>query len=227
MTRWIVFIIGIMLLVTAAAHAAELGKTQVALEGQKVSSEETNFGNLVTDAIRDASGADIAIVHAMAFRASALIDKGAVSDQALRSTLASPTSKIVTLKLTPALLRTLMQRSLTKYPDPTPAFLQVSGMQVTFDSAQPSAMRVKSISVGGKSLDLSDTKTTFLVAMPRELAFGAAGYVLDFTDDIKGSLQVTDINMIQAISQEFQRLKGTVNPAVEGRLKDVNPKAAK
>ena len=224
MTRWIALILGAMLLLTAVAHAADLGKSAVALDGRKVSSEETNLGNFVADAVRDASGADIAILHAMAFRANALIDQGVIDEQAIRGSIASPTSKIVTLKLTPALLRTMMQRALTKYPDANPAFLQFSGMQVTFDSSQPAATRVKSISVDGKALNLTDTKTMLLVAMPRELAFGAAGYVLDFTDDVTKSLQVTDVTVFDAITKEFQRSNSAINPVVEGRLKDANPK---
>lgn len=224
MKQWMILILGALLLFSVTVQAAELGKTTVTLDGRKVSAEETNLGNFVADAVRNSSGAQIAILHAMAFRANALIGEGVVDEQAIRGSIASPTSKIATLKLTPALLRTLMQRALTKYPDPNPAFLQISGMQVTFDSSQPTATRIKSISVAGKALDLSDTKTTFIVAMPRELASGAAGYVLDFTDDVTKSLQMKDVTVLDAITKEFQRLNGTINPAVEERLKDTSTK---
>ncbi len=226
MKRWLICIIGTLLLVSAVAQAADLGKTAVMLDGQRVSYEETNYGDFVADAVRNACGANIAILHAMAFRAGdgALIDKGVVDEQEIRRSIASPSSKIVILQLTPAQLRSLMVRALNKFPDPNAAFLQVSGMQVTFDSSQPAPTRVKSIKVAGRAIDFSDSKTTFKVAMPRELASGAAGYVIEFTDDVAKTLQRTNISVLDAIAHEFQRLDGTINPAVEGRLKDINPK---
>ena len=69
MKRWLIYIMGAVLLIAALANAEELGKTTVELDGRQVSSQETNYGNFVADAVRDASGAQIAIVHAMAFRA--------------------------------------------------------------------------------------------------------------------------------------------------------------
>ena len=226
MTRWFWVLMGTLLLAAATAMAADMGKTTVLLDGQRVSSAETNYGDFVADALRNASGADIAILHAMAFRTGtgALIDKGVVNEQDIRGSIASPSSKIVMLQLTPAQLRALMVRALHKYPDANAAFLQISGMRVTFDSSLPAAVRVKSISVAGRALDFSDTKTTFKVAMPRELASGAAGYLIEFTDEVTKTLQKTNCSVFEAITREFQRQNGTISPSVEGRLKDLNEK---
>jgi len=212
-----------MLFLAITAHAAELGKTQVPLDASKVATEETAFGNFVADAVRMAAGADVAIVHAMAFRANALIPAGVVDDQAIRSSLASPSRTICVLKLTPAQLRNVMQRSLGKYPNANPAFLQVSGMQVVFDGKAPAANRVASIAVAGKALDLTDNKTTLKVAMPQELALGAVGYVLDFTDEVTKTMVKTDITLLDAVAAEFGRHKDGIEPKVEERLKDNNP----
>ena len=212
------------MLALLAAQAADLGKTQVPLEGAKIAATETVLGDLVTDALRHATNADIAIMHAMAFRAQARIPDGPVSEQAFRDLLAAPESKIITLQLTPVLLRTIMQRSLARTPHPNTAFLQFSGMQVLFDGAKPPAERVTGILVGGKALNLADTKTTFTVAMPSQLAIGAVGYLFDFTDDALKTLTKTDISILDAVTKEFATHDGhLVNPKVEGRLKDVNP----
>ena len=222
MKRWLIIWVSVLCL-AIAAHAAELGKTLVPLDAGKVATEETAFGNFVADAVRAAAGADAAIVHAMAFRANALIPVGMVDEQAVRNSLASPSRTICVLKLTPAQLRNVMLRSLNKYPNANPAFLQVSGMKVVFDGKAPTANRVASIAIDGKTLDLADNKTTFKVAMPQELALGAVGYVLDFTDEVTKTMVKTDVTLLDAVAAEFGRHKNGIEPKVEERLKDNNP----
>lgn len=221
MTRWLIGIMGAVLFLSAVAQAQVLGKTAVTLDWRLVSSQETNYGNFVADAVRDASGAQIAIVHAMAFRAEEPIDKGVVDEPAIRRTMASPSSSIIILQLTPAKLHAVMTRALSRSPYPNAAFLQISGMQVVFDSAQPAATRVTSIIVAGHTLDLADTKTTFRVAMPRELAAGAAGYVIDFTEDVLKTMKQTNSTILDAIAREFQHVDGIINPVIEERVKSV------
>lgn len=222
MKRWLIIWVSVLCL-AIAAQAAELGKTRVPLDASKVATEETAFGNFVADAVRAAGAADAAIVHAMAFRANALIPVGMVDEQAVRNSLASPSRTICVLKLTPAQLRNVMQRSLNKYPNANPAFLQISGMKVVFDGKAPAANRVVSIAIDGKPLDLADNKTTVKVAMPQELALGAVGYVLDFTEEVTKNMVKTDVTLLDAIAAEFARHKNGIEPKVEERLKDNNP----
>lgn len=221
MNRWGLYLIFAWLLLSTAAHADELGTTTVALDGRQVGSQETNYGNFVTDALRDASGAQIAIVHAMAFRADAWIDKGVVDEQAIRRTIAAPGSTIVVLQLTPATLYAVMRRAMSRSPLQNSAFLQISGMQVVYDAAKPAALRVTSISIVGQKLDPADTKTSYKVAMPRELAAGAAGYVIDFTEDVLKTIKKTNITVFEAIAKEFEHIDGTITPTTEERLKSV------
>lgn len=223
MKRWLALLMGMFLLLALTATAAEMGKTTTALDAGKVASEETAFGNLLADALRNAAGTDAAIVHAMAFRANALIPVGTVDDTAMRNSLASPSRRIAVLKLTPAQLRGVMQRALTRYPNPNPAFLHVSGLTVTFDSTKPATARVVGIALGGKALDLADAKTQLTVAMPHELALGAVGYLADFTTDVTKSLELAEVTVLDAVAKEFARQNGEIAPAPEGRLVDVNP----
>jgi hypothetical protein len=222
MKRWLFIGLGVLFL-ALTAQAAELGKTLVPLDASKVASEETAFGNFVADAVRQAAGADVAIVHAMAFRANALIPAGVVDEQAIRNSLASPSRHIYILKLTPAQLRNVTQRSLGKYPAANPAFLHFSGMQVVFDGAAPATNRVASITIGDRKLDLTDNKTTYKVAMPQELALGAVGYVLDFTDEVTKTMEKTEVTLLDAITMEFKRSKDGIEPKVDERLKNLNP----
>lgn len=237
MKRWFVTIICIGLLVSLPAFAVDLGKTTVPLDGRRIANEETNLGNFVADAIKDASGADIAILHPMAFSSNTsgdiLIPAGVIDEQTFRRVLAFPTSNIVTLKMTPAQLRNLMERSLAKYPDANMAFLQFSGMEVAFNTVQPASNRVTEIKINGKALDFFDNKTTYTVAMPAQLANGAAGYFSLF-NPIQNTRKATDLTVIDAIIKEFgsatvsikstEPQVATITPKVEGRLKDTAKK---
>jgi 2',3'-cyclic-nucleotide 2'-phosphodiesterase (5'-nucleotidase family) len=218
---WLV-LLAALVTATAFGHARELGKTAVALEGRDVASAETALGNFMADALREATGADIAIIHAMAFRQDAKVEAGIVDEQGMRNLLAMPTSKVATLKLKASSLRALMQRALSKYPDPNMAFLQISGMKVTFDSKQSAAARIVGIEVKGQAVDFTDTTTLYTVAMPRELALGAVGYLLIFSDkEISASMDVTETTQLDAIVKAFGQRKGLIAPKVEHRLTDV------
>lgn len=222
MKRWLLILMGV-LCVSFVAHAGEFGKTTVLLDGSKISTEETALGIFVADAVRITGGADVAILHAMAFRSNAMIPAGAaVDEQVIRSSIAMPSSKIYTLKMSPALLRNVIEHSLSKYPNGNLAFLQYSGMMVTFNAANPPKGRVQSITIGTTKLELADTKTLYTVAMPRELAVGAVGYIQFFNDDVMKSVQVLEITLLDAIAREFERQKGEISPKVDDRLKDTN-----
>ncbi|MHB9024066.1 MAG: 5'-nucleotidase C-terminal domain-containing protein [Armatimonadota bacterium] len=220
--RWIIAV-SIFLLAMSAAFADDLGVTDVVLDGQKVKSQETNLGNFVADAIRNAGTADIAIIHAAMFRPNAIIPVGVVDEAVLRGKiLTNIDSKIFTMKMTPSMLRSVLQTALRTYPKDNIAFLQFSGMKVTFDSSKPETMRIVSISVADKLLDFSDPDAkTLTVAMPQELAGGAAGYIVLFD---KKPLTETPVTLQEAIAKEFTKQKGHIKPKVEDRLVDVKPK---
>jgi len=223
-----------LLVAALPALAAGLGKSAVDLDGRRVSSEETNLGNFVADAVRNGSGADIAVLYPMAFAPNALIPAGVVDDQAMRRVLAFPTSNIVTLKMTPAQLRNMMERALRKYPEPDMAFLQFSGMQIAVDPAKPASSRVTEIKVKEKAVDFFDNKTSFTVAMPAQLANGAAGYFALF-NEIQNTRKSLELTLLDAVTKEFTRAgevttksagadDTVIKPKVDGRLKDTSKK---
>jgi len=220
---WAILLI-LLMMAMLPGGATEAGTAGVALDARMIAARETPLGNLTADALRQATGAEIAMVYALAFRDAARIDKGMVLDDAvLRACFAFPTSKIATLKLTPDQLKVVMQRAMSKYPERNTAFLQISGMRVQFDSSKPIPNRIISIRIGDKNIDLSDTSTKITVAMPRELAQGAVGYLLIFNNDIAKSMDTTDITLLDAL-HSLARLSKEITPKVEDRLIDLNEK---
>jgi len=217
----------ILFTVTGMAYAADAWKTTVDLDGRHIGSQESNFGNFITDALRNTAKSDIAVIEAAAFQKDALIKSGVLDEQMMRDKLTFPNNPLFILTVKPVVLRNMMERAVSKVPDDAMGsmFLQVSGMVVTFDSSKTAGNWIVSIEVNGKALDFADDKSTFTVAMPGELGKGGQGYFRVFPEKVIGEAKVlADQTVLDAIKSEFTRQKGVISPTTNGRLKDVNPK---
>ena len=133
----------------------------VRLDGQAVRREETNLGNLVADALLQASGAEIAVINAGAIRGS--IEAGPVTLERLMTVLPFE-NRLVVVPLTGAELRSMLVQSVGRDDG---GFLQVAGIRV---HAGDDAVR---IDVAGAPLD--DARV-YQVATSDFLVAGGDGY---------------------------------------------------
>ena len=140
---------------------------------------QTNLGNVITDAYLLATGADIAFENAGGIRAS--IDAGTVTYGDVINV--SPYGNyVVTKKLTGTQIKEMLETSLTiqkncivandsgewdAWPNDSGSYLQVGGIIVRFDPAQPAGERVLSVQKDGQ--ELNDTKE-YTVAVNNYLA---------------------------------------------------------
>lgn len=150
------------------AWAQELSTTNVR-------TEESDLANVVVDALRDVSGADIAWLPAAAFNEIS-VSRDVPPAELVNRLLPYRDDRVVVLKLTGAQIRQALERSLTLYPQPNAGFLQVSGLTVTFDPAKPAGERVVSVQVGKEGKDDLDAAREYRVATSATLAYGALGY---------------------------------------------------
>ena len=158
-----------------------IGTSPVELDGvwEHIRIGQTNLGNVITDAYLLATGADIAFENAGGIRAS--IAAGTVTYGDVINV--SPYGNyVVTKKLTGAQIKEMLETSLTiqkncivandsgewdAWPNDSGSYLQVGGITVRFDPAQPAGERVLSVQKDGKELD--DTKE-YTVAVNNYLA---------------------------------------------------------
>jgi 2',3'-cyclic-nucleotide 2'-phosphodiesterase (5'-nucleotidase family) len=106
-------------------------------------SEETLLGNLVTDALRLGTGADVALLNAGTMRLDDVIDAGPVTSYQLESIfLFADETRIVTFRLTGARLRELLEHGVSERNHGRGGFLQVSGVRFTYSLARPSGSRL-------------------------------------------------------------------------------------
>ena len=174
---WLLFLVGAASLgalpSVSAADPAE-STSASALENKEPGKQETSVGSLVADAFRAAARADIALVAAGDLKASAEpIAAGKVRSGDIAALVAYPDDRVVALALDGRKIREALERSVTSYPRPALAFLQVSGLKLAFDPARPVGSRVTSVTVGKTPIGNDQAYT---VAMLSSLADGALGY---------------------------------------------------
>ncbi|WP_068498534.1 5'-nucleotidase C-terminal domain-containing protein [Paenibacillus kribbensis] len=133
-------------------------QTSVDLEGarEKVRAGETNLGDLLTDAMRDVSGADVALTNGGGIRAS--IKAGTVTKGDIITVLPFG-NQIVTLKVKGSDIQAALENGTASYPEPSGGFPQVSGISFKIDTSAAKGSRVHSVLIGGKALDPEATYT--------------------------------------------------------------------
>ncbi len=132
---------------------------------------QTNLGNVITDAYLLATGADVAFENAGGIRSS--IAAGTVTYGDVINV--SPYGNyVVTKGLTGAQIREMLETSITiqkncivandsgewdAWPNDSGSYLQVGGITVSYDPAQPEGERVLSVKKDGQELDNSKIYT--------------------------------------------------------------------
>lgn len=198
--------------------AKVVGRTSVDLDARSAvgRTQETNVGNLIADAFRAATGADVGLMNGGSIRADELIRPGALTNRNVLSILPFK-SKVVKIELDGATLRQALEHGVARSAeDAEPGrFPQVSGMRFTFDATRPAGSRVVNVTVGGKPLDPAKKYT---LATNDYLAIdGGDGYAI-----FKGTRLLIPREQAQFDSDVLRAaiaLKKTIAPVVDGRIK--------
>jgi 2',3'-cyclic-nucleotide 2'-phosphodiesterase (5'-nucleotidase family) len=136
-----------------------IAKTAVELDARTVSvrSRETDFGNLVADAIRVSTGADLAIVNGGGIRANRVYPAGSTLTPRDIGTALPFGNRTVVTELTGADVKAALENGLKYLGTPAGRFPQVSGLAIEVDRSRPEGRRILSTLVGGAPLDEAKT----------------------------------------------------------------------
>jgi 2',3'-cyclic-nucleotide 2'-phosphodiesterase (5'-nucleotidase family) len=118
------------------------------------------------DILRDFAGTD------GAFMGAGLENKTFDKDN-LATLVQYPTDAVVIMNLTGNEIKLALERSVSLYPQSNPNFLQLSGIEATFNKNGMPGQRIVSVTVNGSKLD---EKHTYTIAMPQSLSRGGLGY---------------------------------------------------
>ena len=194
-----------------------VAETAVPLEGRRgrLRTEETNLGNFVADAMRARLGTDIALVNGGGIRSERVIPPGPLSRRDLAA-MAPFGNTVMTLELTGATLRSVLEQALPQRDREAGGFLQVSGLTVTYDATAPVGQRLVSVTVGGAPLDPGRRYTAAVVDY---IASGKDGLTA-FRDghvlvDAMSAPLLADLLLQTVTSQK------TIAPQTDGRIRAV------
>ncbi|MDU0111863.1 5'-nucleotidase C-terminal domain-containing protein [Psychrosphaera aquimarina] len=183
-----------------------------------VRTEESEFGNIVTDALKSYTDADIAIINGGSIRGEQIYTKNQnISRRDIISELPFR-SHILVLELTGQKIIQAIEHGLTGIDASLGRFLQMSGLTITYNSKLPINERLISIKNNGKEI----VKTQiYKVAMSNYLASGG--------DDFTMLKSTTNVNvkkqqglLISEIVINFIRNKGDIFPKIEKRIINLN-----
>lgn len=193
-----------------------LGKTDSELDTRKASvrTGETAVGNLISDAMRMAVGADIAITNGGGIRGNTQYEAGATLTRRDILTELPFGNKTLLLEVDGATVRKALENGVSQVENSAGRFPHVSGMTFTYDPSKPAGERVVEVMVGADALD---DAAMYKLATNDYMAGGGDGYTVlrggkVLLGDLDGKLMANDV-------MAFIRAAGTVNAKVEGRIK--------
>jgi 2',3'-cyclic-nucleotide 2'-phosphodiesterase (5'-nucleotidase family) len=148
-----------------------LGKAAIPIDARDAigRSQESVLGDLVTDAIRAGTGADVAMLNAGTLRLDDLIRPGPLSNYQLESIfLFQDETRVITFNLTGARLREILEHGVADGSLGKGPFLQVSGLAFTYNPAAPSGSRIVGDVTrdGGAAIKPADSLTVSFPVYP-------------------------------------------------------------
>lgn len=177
-----------------------------------IRTQETAIGNLIADAIRSATGAQLAITNAGGIRAN---KQYAAGQKLTRRDVLSELpfgNATVMVEITGKDVKDAIENGLRDAPQGAGRFPVVSGLSFEADLKQPQGSRVLSVTVEGKPIDPA---AKYTVASNNFLLEGGDGYTA--LGRGRTLIGLTDGKLMANEVMVYLRKLGTVDAKVEGR----------
>ncbi len=193
----------------------EIGVTENPLDSRRnvVRAEEATMGDLITDAMRAATGADMAIMNGGGIRGDRTYDAGAALTR--RDILTElPFGNVTVLTELPGTQVLLaLENGVSQSEKGSGRFPQVSGVSFAVDPTAEAGARVSQVMVGGAALEPDKIYT---VAVNDYIIGGGDGYAA-----LGGGRVVTNAGGGALLANDvmaYVEKVGTIAPVVEGRI---------
>lgn len=178
-----------------------------------IRTQESAIGNLIADAIRESTGAKLAISNAGGIRANKQYPAGhRLTRRDVLSEMPFGNATIM-VEITGQDVKDAIENGLEPAPQGSGRFPIVAGMRVEADLSRPVGSRVTAITVDGKPIDL---KGSYTVASNNFLLAGGDGY----TSLARGKtlIGMTDGKLMANEVMVYLRRLGTVDARIDGRI---------
>jgi 5'-nucleotidase len=202
---------------TLATYSELVGRTLVRLDARSEANRtgETNVGDFVADALREAVGADVALINGGSIRADTVFEPGALSKHDVLAILPFGT-EVVKIEVSGATLRRALEHGVSQSEAGAEPgrFPQISGLRFSFDSRLAPGSRVTKVTINNQPLD---DKKSYTLATNVYLLGGGDGY-----DMFKGARLLTKqgagLADSEILRKAIQRAPQGIAPQVDGRI---------
>jgi 5'-nucleotidase / UDP-sugar diphosphatase len=191
-----------------------VGRTSTALDARNatVRGAESALGNLITDIMRRAVDAEIAITNGGGIRTNALFPAGEIKRRDVVGWL--PFGNIVVkIRMSGAAIRAALENGVSQVEQQGGRFPQVSGLAYSFNPTRPVGGRIVSVTVGGQPID---PDRLYTVATNEFMQRGGDGYETMRTAEVLINAAGGPI-MATAVATAIQQA-GSVSPRIESRI---------
>lgn len=193
-----------------------IGTTTTVLDSRRaaVRGGEAAIGNLVADAMREATGADAAVVNGGGIRGNKTYPAG--TELTARDVLTELPfgNRTILLEVTGSQLRAVLENGFSEVAERAGRFPQLSGMTVEVELARPVGSRVAAVTLDDAPLDPSER---YLLAANDFMARGGDGYDMLADASVVVGPGEADLLANQVIA--YIRSLGEISPQVEGRIR--------
>ena len=192
-----------------------IATTQVELDSRNatVRTQEAAIGDLMADAIRAETGADIAITNGGGIRGGRVYPPGSTITRRDMMAELPFRNTIALLQISGRAIRAGLENGFSALPRAAGRFPQVSGLKILVDPSRPVGQRILSVEADGKPLE--DTKI-YKLATNDPMARGGDGYesfnnVTEIISPHDGPLMINEVI-------DYLKKIGTVRTGIEGRI---------
>ncbi len=192
-----------------------IGSTAEPLDAvaSRVKSGESNLGNLLADAMRRDTGADLAILNSGSIRSNRVYPAGDLTRRDLAAI--HPFGGVVCeVAADGRTVRAALEHGVSRLGEGSGRFPQVSGLRLRVDPSRPVGERVREVEVGGAALE---PEKTYRLAIGDYLLKGGDGY--DMLAGAEVRVNPESGNLLIAALEALIRERGEVAPRLEGRLR--------
>ncbi len=194
-----------------------IGETTVDLDVRTdtVRQAESNFGNWLTDVMREEFGADVALQNGGGIRSDELYPAGEITRRMIVDILPFPNYTGL-IEVTGEQLEEAVEIGVSSVEEGHGRFPQVSGMSFTFDPDAPEEDRVDELEIGGEPVDPDET---YELATNDFLMGGGDGYEpLAEGEVIRSDDEGT---LVSALALSAIEAEEVISPEEEGRIQSV------
>ncbi len=196
----------------------EIGTTTTELDSRRatIRGKEAAIGNLIADAIRMATGADVGLANGGGIRANKIYPPGTMLTR--RDILSELPfgNKTIVMELSGRDIVAALENGLSQIEEGAGRFPHVSGLNVVYDPGKPAGERVVEVEYAGMALDLD---ATYTLATNNYVGSGGDGF--DVFVDKKRLIDANAGTLMASQVIEYIASQGSVAPMVEGRLRTV------